>query len=113
MAFSDNSKVVKIEENNIDELKSKGQLLVIDFWATWCGPCRKLSSTIEEIAGEVDNTVIIGQCNIEDNDKIAVDYSIHTLPTLLFIKNGQELADGRIVGLVSKKDILNKINACK
>jgi thioredoxin 1 len=82
--------------------------VVVDFWAVWCGPCKMLSPVIEEIAGELAGTIVVGKLNVDDNPKTAARYGVSGIPTLLFIKNGQVV--GQHTGLLAKKALLNKIN---
>ncbi|MCQ2187800.1 MAG: thioredoxin [Bacteroidales bacterium] len=96
-----------ITENNIEEVMASGMPVVIDFWAPWCGPCRVLGPTIDEVANEFAGRVIVAKCNVDDCEEIAVKYGIRNIPSVLFFKNG-ELVD-RTAGLVSKADIVAKI----
>ncbi len=96
-----------ITENNIDEVMASGQPVVIDFWAPWCGPCRVLGPTVDEVANQFAGRVIVAKCNVDDCEDIATKYGIRNIPSVLFFKNG-ELAD-RTVGLVSKAEIVAKI----
>jgi thioredoxin 1 len=82
--------------------------VVVDFWAVWCGPCKMLTPVIEEIAGELAGTIVVGKLNVDNSPKIAARYGVSGIPTLLFIKNGQVV--GQHTGLLTKKALLNKIN---
>ena len=94
---------------NIDEVLASAQPVVIDFWATWCGPCRMLTPTVEEIAAEYNGKAIVAKCNVDDADDVAMRFRIRNIPTVLFFKNG-EVVD-RTVGVVSKQELEAKINA--
>ncbi len=89
------------------EAIESGKPVVIDFWATWCGPCIKLGPVVEELAEKYDGKAIIGKLNIDENDEIASENRVRNIPTVLFFKDGQ-LAD-RSVGLVKLSDLEEKL----
>ena len=90
------------------EAIESGKPVVIDFWATWCGPCIKLGPVVEELA-EKHPDVVIGKLNIDDNDEIASENRVRNIPTVLFFKDG-ELKE-RSVGLVKLSDLEAKLQA--
>jgi thioredoxin 1 len=96
-----------INPNNISEVLASSQPVLIDFWATWCGPCRILSPTVDEVAKELDGKAVVAKCNVDDCEDIAMQYGIRNIPTLLYFKDGQ-LAD-RTVGVVSKQEIVERL----
>lgn len=96
-----------INDANIAKVLASGKPVVIDFWATWCGPCRVLGPTVEEVAEEYADKAIVAKCNVDDCEDISMKYGIRNIPTLVFIKNG-EVVD-RTVGVVSKQDIVSRI----
>lgn len=98
-----------ITNNNIDQVLATDQLVVIDFWAAWCGPCRMLSPTIEELAGEYAGKAVVAKCNVDDCEDAAVRFGVRNIPNVVFIKNGQVV--DRSVGLVPKQVLADKMNS--
>ena len=100
---------VKITNENYESYKNGSLPLVIDFWATWCGPCRMVAPIIEELANEYDGKVTVGKCDVEEADGIAAEFGIRNIPTIVFMKDGKIL--DKIVGAASKSKIEEKIKA--
>ena len=100
---------VTITSENLANLKSGNQPLVVDFWATWCGPCRMMAPIIEELAKEYEGKAIIGKCDVEENEDLAAEFGIRNIPTILFFKQG-EVVD-KLVGFQQKPKLVEKINA--
>ena len=96
-----------INDANFQEVISGGQPVMVDFWATWCGPCRMISPIVDEISTEYEGKVVVAKCNVDECSEAPMKYGIRNIPTLLFFKGG-ELVD-RSVGAVSKKDIVAKL----
>jgi len=102
--------VQAVEASGWDQavLKAKEPVLV-DFWAVWCGPCRMLAPTVEEIAGEYAGRLNVFKLNTDDNQEIASRYQIMGIPTLLFFKNGNVV--DKVVGVVPKRQIKERVDA--
>lgn len=98
-----------INSSNFESLVSGDQLVVIDFWAPWCGPCRHLSPIVDEVAAEFEGKAIIGKCDTDENNDIAMQFGVMNIPMLVFVKKG-ELLDTH-VGTIKKEDLVAKINA--
>ena len=95
--------------NNFTELLQSEKLVVVDFWATWCGPCRMLSPILDEVEEEMAGQMDVVKVNVDDADEVAAQYRIMSIPTLLFFKNGQ-IVD-KTVGAMPKNALVDKINA--
>lgn len=101
--------VIEINDNNFEEIVlQSGKLVIMDFAANWCGPCKVIAPIIEEIANEYDERVVIGKMDVDNNVLIPAKYGIRNIPTMLFFKNG-ELVDKQ-VGAGSKTAIRGKID---
>lgn len=98
-----------ITNNNIESILASEKPVLIDFWATWCGPCRVLSPTVDEVAAEMADKVTVAKCNVDDADDIAAQFGIRNIPTLIFLKGGEPVA--RMVGVVSKDQIVAQLEA--
>ena len=96
-----------ITNTNFEEFLAAPGLLVIDFWATWCGPCRILGPTVDELAAEYQGRATIAKCNVDDCEDIAGKFGIRNIPTLVFVKDGA-IVD-RTVGVLPKQEIAAKI----
>ena len=100
---------VTITNENFASLKAGNQPLVVDFWATWCGPCRMVAPIIAELAKEYDGKTVVGKCDVEDNEDLAAEFGIRNIPTILFFKNG-EVVD-KLVGAQPKAKLDEKFKA--
>ena len=83
--------------------------VLVDFWASWCGPCRMLSPVIEQLYNEFEGKALIGKVNVDNNQQVSAEYGIRSIPTVLIFKNG-EVVD-KIVGVSPKVTYIEKINA--
>lgn len=99
----------EITEKNFEEVTGQGKPVMIDFWATWCGPCRRLAPIVGELAAEYDGKVIAGKCDIEENTDLTDRFGIMNVPTVVFIKDGKEV--DRVVGAAAKNVFQEKLNA--
>jgi len=97
---------VQITSENFESFKNGELPLVIDFWATWCGPCRMISPIISELAEEYDGKIVVGKCDVEENEDLTSMFGINTIPTIMFFKNG-DIVD-KFVGASTKAKLLEK-----
>ena len=100
---------IVVNENSFDELLKSAQPVMVDFGATWCGPCKALAPIVDELAADYQGKAVIAKADVEECSDIAARYRIRNVPTVLFFKNG-ELVD-KSVGLVAKQTLADKINA--
>lgn len=100
---------VKITNENFEQLKNGDLPLVVDFWATWCGPCRMIAPIVSELAEAYDGKINVGKCDVEECDDIAAEFGIRNIPTIVFLKGGQ-LVD-KVVGAVPRVKLEEKFKA--
>lgn len=98
-----------INDENYEAIVAEGKPMMLDFWATWCGPCKKIGPDIEALAQEYEGQVIVGKVNVEEADDLATKFKIRNVPTVLYIKNG-EVVD-KIVGATTKDKFEEKLKA--
>lgn len=101
---------LQITSENFKELTASGKPLVVDFWATWCGPCKRLAPIIEELASEYEGRVNIGKCDVEEDDELAAQFQVSSIPTIVFINAQGEMVQ-RLVGLQAKPALVQQIEA--
>ena len=98
---------LEITDNNFESILAENKPLVLDFWASWCGPCNKIGPDIEALADEYKDQVNVGKCDVDENDELTGKFGVRNIPTVLFIKNG-EVVDKQ-VGAASKAQLEEKL----
>lgn len=104
--------VVELTETNFQDVVKSGTLVVADFWAPWCGPCRQLSPIIDRIADQFAGQVTVGKLNVDENPQLAVKYDVMTIPRILFFK-GSDKPLHQEVGVLSESQLTSLINKYK
>ena len=105
--MSENTGLIEFTDENLQEYIDTGKPVLIDFWATWCGPCKMISPIVEDIANEVGEGAIIGKMNIEQNTS-GTKYGVMALPTLVFFKDGKK--QNVLTGVPTKAKIQKTLN---
>jgi thioredoxin 1 len=103
------SSPIMLTDSNFNQTVEKYPLIVVDFWAPWCGPCRMVSPLLEQLASELAGKVVFGKLNVDENPRIASTFGIRSIPTISIFKNGRAI-DG-FVGAASKSQMQSKIMA--
>ena len=98
-----------INDSNFAEVLASGKPVMVDFWATWCGPCRAMAPVVDELAAEYEGRVVIAKCDVDEAEVFPTQFGIRNIPTFLFFKNGQMV--DRMVGANPKSALVEKLNA--
>lgn len=100
---------LQITDSNFKEILAQGKPVVMDFWAPWCGPCKMVSPIIDELAEAYEGRVIIGKCDVDENNDVAMEFGIRNIPTVIFFKDGVQV--DKQVGSAPKPQYVAKIEA--
>lgn len=101
--------VIEVTDKSFDQEVKTPLLVLVDFWAEWCGPCRAVSPLVDELAGEYQGKLKVLKVNVDDNPSTAMRYQVMSIPTLLFLKSGQEV--DKIIGAYPKSTMKSKIDS--
>lgn len=83
--------LVHFSQDGFDKALTQDQLMMVDFWADWCGPCKMLGPVIEDLAAQYDGKALVGKVNVDDEPQLAQRYGVMSIPTVIFLKNGKEI----------------------
>ncbi len=108
-SVEDSDKILTLNDKNFSN-QIKDKIVLVDFWATWCAPCRMMAPVLNDVAGELTNAYV-GKLDVEQNQITASKYKVRSIPTMIIFKNGKEV--DRIVGVKSKEFLIKKIQQVK
>ncbi len=100
---------MEFTDSNVKEIIASGQPVAVDFWATWCGPCRAMAPIVDELAKEYEGRVLVGKYNCDDETDFATECGIRSLPTILFFKDGKR-TDIRLIGGQKAENLRAKLD---
>lgn len=107
--MSENAKYITLTEENFDAVLASNPVVVVDFWATWCGPCKMLAPVIEELAADFEGKAVIGKVDVDENETLARKFGIMSIPSVFIFKNGAVV--DKLVGFRQKAQLAEAINA--
>lgn len=103
---ADNEKVLTLTEQNFQQ-QTKGKLVLVDFWASWCAPCRMMAPVLNDVSAELSGNSLVGKVDIQQYQSLANKFKVRNIPTMILFKNGTEI--NRFVGIKSKEFLLKEI----
>lgn len=109
-SVADSDKILTLTDKNFQH-QTKNKLVLVDFWASWCAPCRMMAPVLNDVAEEISGNSQVGKVNIEEYQSLAQKFQVRSIPTLILFKNGKEI--NRFIGVKSKEFILQQINNIK
>ena len=83
--------MMHFNSKSFDEALAKGELLMVDFWAAWCGPCRMLAPMVDDLAAQYEGKAVVGKVNVDEEQELAIRYGVMSIPTVIFFKDGKEI----------------------
>ena len=83
--------MIHFNSESFEKTLNEGKLMMVDFWASWCGPCRMLAPMVDELAAKYDGKVVVGKVNVDDEQELAIRYGVMSIPTVIFFKDGKEI----------------------
>ena len=102
----DNDDIIKLTDKNFDH-QTKNKVVLVDFWADWCVPCRMMAPILNDLAGDLNGNAYVGKVDVEQNRELAQKHNVRNIPTMVLFKNGKEV--NRFVGVKTKDFLMNQI----
>ena len=103
-----NNKPITLTDYNFAESVKKHRVLIVDFWASWCGPCKMISPVIDQLSVELTGKAVFGKVNVDDNPSVSNAFGIQSIPTLIIFKNAQAI--DRVAGAMTRSQLISKIS---
>jgi thioredoxin 1 len=102
------NKPIVLTDYNFTESVKNHRVLIVDFWASWCGPCRMVSPVIDQLSAELAGKAVFGKINVDDNPRVSSTFGIQSIPTIIIFKNAQAI--DRIIGAMTRTQLISKIS---
>ncbi len=99
--------IAEVTTDSLAGIINSRKPVLVDFWAPWCGPCRALAPVVDQVADELADKISVAKCNVDDNQDIAMEYGVMSIPTLIIFKDGEEVT--RTVGSMPKAKLIEEI----
>jgi len=108
--MAENANITTLTDNNFeDEVLDADEPVLVDFWATWCGPCRQIAPIVEDLADEFEGRATVGKVDVDENPQTAQEYGVRSIPTILFFKDGE--VQEQLVGVSDKRSLTKKLES--